>query len=144
MRSPQTPEEAATIAALWRAILLVLAPGLVLALALIWLVRPPYKPPLQNWADGTYVNACCGPLILRGGRATAGGNAARYAIEDGKVRMQLSVPVGIGVRHGKVEFVGSYILADFSGPRSAGHGKPEGVRLFGIDDNLEYDFVRQE
>lgn len=141
---PETPEEEATFFALWRGILLVLVPGLLFVLGLIWLVTPPYKLPSRDWADGTYLNACCAPLVLRGGGATAGDQATSYVVEDGKTGMELSVPRGIGVRQGRVEFAESNVSARFLGPRTATHGKPEALRLFGVDDHLEYIFVRQK
>lgn len=144
MRWPDTPEEEATFLAMWQGILLVIVPGLLFVFSLIWLVTPSYKPPPQDWADGTYANACCSPLVLRNGMARAGGQSTPYVVEQGKITMQLSIPGGIGVRGGKVEFVESHVYAGFPGSRSIRYGKPEAIELFGIDDYRDYIFVRQK
>ncbi|GEM_PF-1642207 len=144
MRRHETPENEATRQAMVANGGMVLVPGLLFAFGAIWLAMPRYKPPPRNWADGTYVNICCAPLVLRDGKATAEDRATSYVVEQGKIGMELSVPQGIGVRQGKVEFSESNVLARFLGPRTATHGKPEALRLFGVDDHLEYIFVRQE
>lgn len=140
----ETPENEASKQALVHASLLVLGPGLLFVLGLIWLVMLPYQLPPQDWADGTYVNACCAPLVLQNGTASAGGRSTHYVVEQGKITMQLSIPGGIGVRGGKVEFVDSYIRAGFPGSRSVRYGKPAAVELLGIDDHRGYVFFRQK
>jgi len=129
---------------MWQGILLVIVPGLLFVLGLIWLVTPPYRPPPQDWADGTYANACCAPLVLRNGTASARGRSTRYVVEQGKTTMQLFMPGGIGVRGGKVEFVDTHVYASFPGSRSLSYGKPAAIQLIGIDDNRDYIFVRQK
>lgn len=99
-----TPEDDATNAALGQAIALVLIPGLILVFGLIYLVSPRHVPTPQSWANGTYKNACCAPLILRDGLMSTGSDTARYTVADGKRGAYIRVDRGIGVSRGHVVF----------------------------------------
>lgn len=72
----ETPENEATKQALFGWSALVLVPGLLFVFGLIWLVMPPYQPPPQSWANGTYTNPCCAPLLLKDGVLSSGGTTA--------------------------------------------------------------------
>ncbi|MBB4097526.1 hypothetical protein [Sphingomonas kyeonggiensis] len=143
MRLRDTPEDLATLNALRRGMLLVLAPGLLFVFVLIWLVMPPYAPP-QDWANGTYVNACCTTLVLRDGVATADGQATRYLVADGKSGTQIVVKVGIRVRRGRVEFGGGQVFVEFDHPSWAPRNEAKALHLYGSDDGRDYSFVRQK
>ncbi len=145
MRYPNTPEEEATFLAMWQGILLVIVPGLLFVFGLIWLVTPPYKPPPQSWANGTYVNACCAPLVLRDGGLTSGNETVRYAVSDDKRGHGIDVARAIGVRRGHLAFGGYIVRVPFNRNSEVAPAlhDPESLHLFNLDDYSDYVFVRK-
>lgn len=86
--------------------------GLLVVGAFTWLF--PVRPIEQSWANGTYHNACCAPLILRDGVVSSEGRSSAYRIESGKHGYILNVPDGIRVEAGHVRFGGTTAYMEFN------------------------------
>jgi len=105
----------------------------------------PSPPPPQSWADGTYDNPCCAPLILHGGIITAEGRTTRYRVERGKRGYLIDVPAGIGVRQGRVVFEGTFVFNQFnrnSELEPAVH-EAKALHISGLGDDLDYVFAKR-
>ena len=139
-----TPEDRALFNAFGAGIMPVLLPGMLLVFGIIYVAMPRRVPPSQSWADGTYVNACCAPLILRNGILETQGRTTRYVVSEAKYGFQLEVPIGIGVRSGAVRFEGSAVNVHFNNDsmaRPALH-EAKSLHLFDLDKVASYEFVK--
>ena len=108
------------------------------------LLFPP-KPIEQSWANGTYRNACCAPLVLLNGVLSSEGRSSTYRIEFGKHGFILNVPDGIGVEAGHVLFGGTTVNMEFndsSGLHRADY-RAETLSIFNRDPGDNLIFVRQ-
>lgn len=85
----------------------------ILALVSCSLISPS-EPPSQIWADGTYYNACCPPLILKHGLISTEGRVSPFSVENGKLNYRLNVPAGISVKEGHVLFGGTLVYVPFN------------------------------
>jgi len=146
MRWKSTPEDDATRAALNRALALVLVPGMIFVFGLIYLVSPRRPPTPQSWANGTYINACCAPLVLREGLISTGSDSARYTVADDKRGAYIRIDRGIGVRGDRVTFGGSLTDVPFNKNSEAMPAIHEAyaLHLNGLDDMNDYVFVKRE
>jgi hypothetical protein len=139
-----TPEDEALFNAFGAGIMPVLLPGMLLVFGIIYLAMPRSVPPSQSWADGTYVNACCAPLVLRNGVLETRGRTTRYIVSEAKYGYQLEVPTGIGVQRGKVRFEGNAVFVHFNNDsmaRPALH-EAKSLHLFDLDKVTSYEFVK--
>ena len=145
MRWRNTPEDEATRVALMRSLALVLVPGMIFVLGLIWLVSPRSLPPSQAWANGTYVNPCCDPLILRDGRFATGSAVAHYTVSDDKRGFYIELDRGVGVRGRTVEFGGKVQYVPFNENSEAlpAIRDARALHLFDLDDSTDYIFVKR-
>jgi len=145
VRWKNTPEDDATRAALGRALGLVIIPGVIFVFGLIYLASPRYSPPPQSWANGTYVNACCAPLVLRDGLISTGSDSARYTVADGKRGAYIRIDRGVGVSRGRVIFGGSLVYVPFNKNSEAMPAIHEAyaLHLLGLDDDMnDYVFAK--
>lgn len=142
MHWKNTPEDDATHAALAQALALVLIPGLIFVVGLIYLVSPRYVPTPQSWANGTYKNACCAPLILRDGLISTGSDTARYTVADGKMGAYIEVDRGIRVSRGHVVFGDNAVYVFFNKNSEAMPAIHEAyaLHLLGAHDIKDYVF----
>ncbi|MFM9937528.1 MAG: hypothetical protein ACKVOL_15180 [Novosphingobium sp.] len=108
------------------------------------LLFPP-KRPEQSWANGTYRNACCAPLVLRNGSLSSERRSSAYRIEPGKHGYILNVPEGISVEAGHVLFGGDTVYMEFNDAsglhRADYHAKNLSINNREVGGNLIY--VRQ-
>lgn len=108
------------------------------------LLFPP-EPPEQSWANGTYQNTCCAPLLLQDGFLSSEGRRSQYRIELGKHGYILNVPDGIGVKAGHVVFGGSTAYMEFNDSsglhRADYHAKT--LSIFNRDGGANLIFVRR-
>ncbi|MEG3152054.1 hypothetical protein U1769_19365 [Sphingomonas sp. ZT3P38] len=146
MKTGGKSEDDALRASLMKWASLVLIPGLLFVFGLIYLVMPSYAPPPQSWADGTYTHPCCAPVVLRNGTLTTGTKATRYLVSDGKFGHQIDVPAGIGVRRGQIESNNTFVFVHFNKDSMAtpAIAEAKSLHLVGLDDNVDYVFVKQE
>jgi hypothetical protein len=140
-----TPEDEATRVALMRGLALVLVPGLIFVGGLIWLVSPRYVPPSQAWANGTYVNPCCDPLILRDGSLSSGSAVAHYTVAEDKRGYYIELDRGIGLRGRAVEFGRNFQYVPFNDNSEAlpAIHDARALHLTGLDDSNDYIFVKR-
>ena len=141
-----TPEDEALFNAFGAGIMPVLLPGMLLVFGIIYWAMPRRVPPSQSWANGTYVNACCAPLVLRNGVLETQGINTRYVVSEAKYGYQLEVPAGIGVRRGAVRFEGSAVVVHFNNDsmaRPALH-EAKSLHLSDLDKLTSYEFVKVE
>lgn len=139
-----TSEDEALFYAFGAGIMPVLIPGMLLVFGIIYLAMPRSVSPLQSWADGTYVNACCAPLILRNGVLETQGRTTRYVVSEAKYGNQLEVPTGIGVQRGVVRFQGNAVFVHFNNDsmaRPALH-EAKSLHLSDLDKVTSYEFVK--
>ena len=115
-----------------------------LVIASCSLLFPP-KPVEQSWANGTYRNGCCAPLVLRNGVLSSEGRSSAYRIEPGKHGFILSVPEGIGVEAGHVLFGGNTVNMEFNDSSGLHRADYHAKTLSIIDRDLNdyLIFVRQ-
>ncbi|SFJ31911.1 hypothetical protein SAMN03159338_1388 [Sphingomonas sp. NFR04] len=139
-----TPEDEAIFYAFGAGIMPVLIPGMLLVFGIIYLAMPRSVPPPQSWADGTYVNVCCAPLVLRNGVLETQGRSTRYVVSEAKYGYQLEVPTGIGVQLGVVRFEGSAVIVHFNNDSMARPALREAksLHLFDLDKLTSYEFVK--
>ena len=124
---------------------LVLIPGMIFVFGLIYAVSPRHEPASQSWANGSYVNACCAPLLLHDGKLATANRATNYVVSESKFGNQITVAAGIGVRNGAVEFSGDYVFVHFNNDSTArpAIGNPTSLHVIGLDDNRDYVFERR-
>jgi hypothetical protein len=124
---------------------LILIPGMLFVFGLIYAVSPRHILPSQSWANGTYINACCAPLLLRNGKVTTVNRATNYVVSESKFGNQITVAAGIGVRNGAVEFGGNYVFVHFNRDSTAlpAIGTPTSLHVIGLDDSRDYVFERR-
>lgn len=124
---------------------LVLIPGMIFVFGLIYAVSPRHVPVSQSWANGTYINACCAPLILHDGKLTTANRATNYVVSESKFGNQITVAAGIGVQNGAVEIGGNYVFVHFNKDSTAmpAIGKPTSLHVIGLDDSRDYVFERR-
>ncbi len=124
----------------------VLIPGMIFVFGLIYAVSPRHDPVSQSWANGTYINACCAPLILNDGKISIANRATNYLVSESKFGNQVTVAAGIGIRNGAVEFGENYVFVHFNKDSTAmpAVGKPTSLHLVGLDDSRDYVFERRE
>ena len=122
-----------------------LIPGALFVFGLIYIVSPSHFPPPQSWANGTYVNPCCEPLVLRDGTLKYGDTTTSYVVDEGKFGKQINVAEGIGVRGRQVEFGGTLVYVDFNNDSMArpATGEATSIHVIGLDDSVDHVFVRQ-
>ena len=114
------------------------------AAALIHYAFWPPKPPSQSWADGTYLNACCEPLILHQGNASTHGISTSYSVENGKRGNYIDVPLGIRVSHRHVVFGGTLKFVNFNTDGDVKSlDQAHSLQISGLDDDNEYVFKKQ-
>jgi hypothetical protein len=140
-----TPEDEATRVALWRALALVLIPGGLFVFGLIYLVSPRYQPPSQSWANGTYINPCCAPLVLHNGTITTGSAVAHYTVLDDKRGHYIEIDRGIGVRGHVIEFGGTARYVPFNDNSEAlpAIHDAHALHLAGLGDVNDYIFLKR-
>jgi hypothetical protein len=124
---------------------LVLIPGMIFVFGLIYAVSPRHVPVSQSWANGSYINACCAPLILHDGKLITANRATKYVVSESKFGNQITVAAGIGVRNGAVEIGGNYVFVHFNKDSTAmpAIGKPTSLHVIGLDDSRDYVFERR-
>lgn len=104
-----------------------------------------HTPPSQSWANGTYVNPCCKPLVLRDGTLTTASKVTRYTVSDSKFGNQVDVDAGIGVRRGQVEVGSTFVFVHFNNDTMArpAIGDAKSLHLVGLTDSRDYIFVKR-
>ncbi|WP_010219673.1 hypothetical protein [Sphingomonas sp. PAMC 26621] len=124
---------------------LVLIPGMLFVFGLIYIVSPRHIPPPQSWANGTYNNACCKPLVLRDGTLKFADKTTRYVVDEGKFGKQINVAAGIGVRGTRVEFSSTFVFVHFNNDSMArpATGEAKSIHIVGLDDSADHVFVKQ-
>ena len=141
----ETPQNKATLMALYRALALVLLPGAIFVLGLIYFVTPKRVPPPQTWADGTYTNPCCAPLTLRNGVISTGEDSARFVVSTSKLGNEIDVDRGISMNGNRVVFGGTFVFVYFNKVSAADPALGEAVsfHLNGCDGSRDYVFIKR-
>ena len=124
---------------------LVLIPCMIFVFGLIYAVSPRHGPVSQSWANGTYVNACCAPLLLHDGKLITENRATNYIVSESKFGNQITVTAGIGIRNGAIEFGGNNVFVFFNKNSMAmpAIGNPTSLHVIGLDDSRDYVFERR-
>jgi hypothetical protein len=145
MTDAERSADEAMRASMTRALVLVLLPGMLFVLGLIYVLSPRHVPPTQSWANGTYTNPCCEPLTLHDGTLKAANGSTHYVVEESKFGNQIDVAAGIGVRHGRVEFGNTFAYVPFNKDSMAvpALGEAKSMHLLGLDDSADYVFVKR-
>ncbi|MBN8808325.1 MAG: hypothetical protein J0I47_08840 [Sphingomonas sp.] len=146
MAMPARGADEELLASLARWSSLVLIPGMLFVFGLIYAVSPRHIPPTAEWADGTYTNACCGPLVLKNGIIKAGGRLAHYVVAEDKFGRMINVSEGIGVSGNAVKFGGTFVFVHFNDNSMAqpAIGEAKSMHLTGLDDDADFTFVKQK
>ena len=97
MRWENTPEDEATRQAMMKALAMVFVPAAIAIFALLYVVVPRRPPTSQAWANGTYINPCCPPILLRDGLLASGKIKSKYRVDYGKRGYFIHLDEGIGV-----------------------------------------------
>ncbi|BCA59303.1 hypothetical protein [Sphingomonas sp. HMP6] len=145
MRWKNTPEDEATRQAMGKALALVFIPAGLIIFGLIYIVSPRREPTSQAWANGTYVNACCPPVVLQNGLLVSGNNKAHYRVYYNDTGYFISVDRKIGVKDSEITLSGYADYVPFnnnSEARPAIHNA-EALHLFGVSDFTDYRFVKK-
>ena len=128
-----------------KAVALVFIPAGLIIFGLIYIVSPRREPTSQAWANGTYVNDCCPPVVLKNGLLVSGNKRTHYRVEYDKTGYFIAVDRKIGVKGSEITLSGDADYVPFnnnSQARPAIHNA-EALHLFGITDFVDYKFVRQ-
>ena len=121
-----------------------LAPAFGLILIGVLFFQPKLKPPPISFANGTYRNPCCQPLILANGLISSGDKSARYSIEIGKQGYYLNVPTGVRVEKTLVQFEGTFafVFFDKNSELEKSITSPKVLHLGSLRDDREYLFLK--
>lgn len=124
---------------------LVFIPAGIFIFGLIYLVSPRREPPSQAWANGTYVNACCAPVVLRDGLLVAGKVNVKYRVDEDKRGYFIAPDHPIGVQGSTIELAGNSDYIPFNNNSEAlpAVNKAEALHLYGLDDSVDYKFVKR-
>lgn len=145
MRWENTPEDEATRQAMMKALALVFVPAAIAIFALLYVVVPRRPPTSQAWANGTYINPCCPPIVLRDGLLASDKVKATYTVDYGKRGYFIHLDQGIGVEGGSVKLGALAQNVPFnrvSEAQPAIH-RPESLHLYQTDTFDDVVFVKR-
>jgi hypothetical protein len=108
--------------------------GLIVAFGVAACAPMPTKE-LPSTVNGTYINQCCNPLILRDGVMEYSGQKVPYDVERSKNAHAITTSLRIIAKNGRAEIEDGpmefYLIADFRTP-------PETLKITGYDEEIVF------